>query len=192
MNENANTILERFNSLSMAGVEPDRGENVQTYEWPINGDHTAKVIGMYLEVSSDKQKITYGGKSSTIPGMNIQFQYELNAETPAYSNPAMKLPAKSKFYGERFRFPVDEASANLTEGQRTNIRITKERLAGCIRTLLGRNPDQKNLAGDLAAMMAKINGASPVYIKLRTTTKEDGQYTNSSEHWVDLLAAKVN
>ncbi len=189
MTENANTTLERFARLSMTGIEPDRGENVQTYEWPANGDHALKVIGMFLEASTKERPITYGGKNSTTPGMNIQFMYETTKATPGWKA-GVNLPAGSKFYGDRFRFPEDEAGATLTEGQKTNIRITKERLAGCIRTLLNRNPDPKNLAGDLGAMMAKING-NPVYVMARLNSRADGQYENHSDHWVDLLAASM-
>lgn len=186
-----NQTLELFNRFNMTGVEPDRGENVKTYEWPVNGETHVKVTDMIITAHTTEKPFFFGKKGSTTPGMSVQFRYELMSSVPSYETPNKMLPAGHAFYGERFKFPLDESDASLTDGQKKNIEITKERLAGVIRTGLNRNPGR--LGGDLAALMGRIKGGTPLFISLKTSCKpsSDPQYTDRNEWWTEALAIQV-
>lgn len=186
-----NQTLELFNRFNMSGVEPDRGENVKSYDWPVNGESNVKVTDMIITAHSAEKPFFYGAKGSTIPGMSVQFKYEMMSGGASYDSPGKQLPAGHAFYGERFRFPLDETTASLSDGQKKNISITKERLAGVVRTGLNRNPAR--LGGDLAALMGRIKGGTPLFISLKTQCKpsNDPQYTDRNEWWTDALAIQV-
>ncbi len=181
-----NSILERFNRFNMKGIEPDRGEGVQTYAWPVNGTYPLKVLDIIFEESSKDRPIYIFKKELQIEATNVQFLYELTKDAISFDD-GTKLPAGSKFYGERFKYAVDENDPKLTDGHKKNIEITKRRMGGVIRTLLNRNPGDK-LGLDLGAIVSRIKGGNPVIAMIKTVSSREGEYTNHNEYWQELLS----
>lgn len=155
-------------------ITPDQGLGTLG-EWPPHGDHEMIVTG--LSVSEDPFKMD----GNEYPGWSAQFEYLWNA-------PHLEEPLS--WQGRPFNFPKDRGIIKA-DNQKQRIRIAEERLAGHIKTLLGRAPG--NYAADLGEIDAMINGPGAiicsVFVKNKEKMTSDGPRKDREEKLQKLISS---
>jgi len=175
MTDNETISLFQALSAGMENVKPDQGGGGN---WPANGTYECIVTELSLNAGDD---VTFGAKESGMPGFIMQFKY-LRLKDPNAAGGATPVN------GEYYRFPKPSVDlSKLTAGQQQNLDILKQKLAGFIVAILGRNPSN-NLGADILALQKKL-ATGKVVCEIRFNEKESGQYTNRDSYCVSCLSS---
>ena len=118
---------------------------------PDAGDHAVLVTGMVLDEGEFKQK-----DGQTFPCVNVTFQYQM-VEDPG-------SPEPRSFVGAKFSLPNDP-NVITDDGAKIRIRIETERIKGHLATLIGRKPD--NLQVAMTLVSERLANGNVVPVKLR-------------------------
>ena len=142
---------------SFAGLPANTGAGALG-EWPADGEHPCFVTKIDF-----KTDVFKGKNNLTVPAAYIQFHYSTS-----------QIPANRKepldFMGVAFIIPSDESQIT-DEGNRTRIRIEKERLIGHLQTITGTTITDVR-QGLQAAIDAVTTGRIEVMVKC-TSRKDD-------------------
>jgi hypothetical protein len=148
------TMFAAYNN-SFASVEANTEGSGAGWR-PDAGDHAVLVTGMTIEEGDFKQK-----DGQVFPSIDITFQYQM-VEDPG-------SPEPRSFTGARFNLPSDPTQLT-DEGAKTRNRIELERIKGHLTTLIGRRPENLQMA--MQTVQERINNGNVIPVKLRARYDE--------------------
>ena len=152
---------------SVASADPNTGDGGDGQR-PPEGTHESVVTDVQWE-QIDMKRRPDGVK---IKAVVVRFLYQ-TAGGPG-------VPDLLSWRGEPFFFPLNEAEV-VDDGQRTSIRMAKERLAGHISSLL-RRPPSKDTGADLLEVKKLCNGDTKLLAAVTCSYREAKGRTYFSEY----------
>jgi hypothetical protein len=167
------TMFAAYNN-SFASVEANTEGSGAGWR-PDAGDHAVLVTGMTIEEGEFKQK-----DGQLFPSIDITFQYQM-VEDPG-------SPEPRSFTGARFQMPADPTQLT-DEGAKTRARIELERIKGHLTTLIGRRPENLQMA--MQTIQERINNGNVIPVKLRARYDES-KTKPGTKYFKEFLVAPLS